>query len=371
MRSVLGFVTKATILAAMAMGCSPQTYLAVMPGVLNDPSNRTLRREILAFGTGSLCKELMKRSAPLKLLDDDPTIGRFYPRQCNIETLENGDLYVQFSGTGYAWSNLTKRIGFNANAAIEYDQDFKLDGSTMYIYFRPRATTAKRFELIMTEASLLPGLPVLPGGSPQGFTNQIGEGLLAHELGRGFTVIRESDGTASFSLGLLAPGEKPAEPYVRTQDNRLLHMNERLEIHQGQRDFAGPFEVPDSGQALFLTMVVEGAPSVDVLVYHRAVGDQWLATYIGSAQAGPPPGPALMDEVLGAAPAPPPTQAGFMPNMPPLQPTPWRRMVRLQKGAYYVVIDNTKTAGRSSPPEVALDDRAALVSLAVELGSAP
>jgi hypothetical protein len=46
-------------------------------------------------------------------------------------------------------------------------------------------------------------------------------------------------------------------------------------------------------------------------------------------------------------------------------------MIRVPKGAYYVVLDNTSTAGKSAPPTTALDDRAALVSLAVELGDAP
>ena len=45
---------------------------------------------------------------------------------------------------------------------------------------------------------------------------------------------------------------------------------------------------------------------------------------------------------------------------------PWKG--KLPKGAYYVVIDNTATAGRTQPGGALLDDRAAMVSLAVELG---
>jgi hypothetical protein len=351
------------------IGCSAQTYLAVMPGVLNDPSNRTLRRELLGFGTGSLCKEMMQRSIPMKLREDDPTIGRFYPRKCNVETLDNGDLYIQFSGAGFAWSNLTKRIGFSASAAIEYDQDFRLDGSTMYVYFRPAATTQKKFELGMTEAGNLPQNPLgpfLPGGSAQGFANQIGEGLLEHEIGRGFTVVRESDGSVQFSVGILQPGEKPNAPYARNGQKRLVYVNERIEVHSAQRDFVGPLEVPDDDMALYLTMQVEGAPTIDVLVYHRAIADGWLESYLTAPVAGAPPGVPLLDEVVSAS-GGLPGQSG----VPQPGARPFRRMVRVPKGAYYLVLDNTATAGRSSPPTALMDDRAALVNLAVELGDAP
>ena len=346
------------VLATLVSACTPQAYIAIMPGVVNNPANRTLRREILAFGTGSLCKELLKRSVPLKLRDEDPTLGRFFPKTCKIEPLENGDLYVQFAGFGYAWSNLTKRLSFSASAAIQYEQDFRLDGSTMYIYFKPAATTAKKFELKMVEQAALPTSPVtplFPGGDARSFMSQIGEGMLAREIGRGFTVIRESDGTASFGVGLLAVGERPLAPYERKDDARLLYVNEAIEIHQEQRDYVGPIEVPDKGMALYLTMSVTGAPAVDLLVVPRQIGDPWLDQYTTVPQAGGPPGAPILDETVN------------------LDPTGrlTKRLVRVPKGSYYVVLDNTTTAGRSSPPQTALDDRAALVSLGIELGDAP
>lgn len=345
-------------LATLLSACTPQAYIAIMPGVVNNPANRTLRREILAFGTGSLCKEVLKQSIPLKLRDEDPTLGRFFPKTCKIEPLENGDLYVQFAGFGYAWSNLTKRLSFSASAAIQYEQDFRLDGSTMYVYFKPAATTAKKFDLKMVEQSVMPASPVaplFPGGDAKSFMNQIGEGMLAREIGRGFTVIRESDGSASFGVGLLPVGERPLAPFERRDDARLLYVNEAIEIHQEQRDYVGPLEVPEKGMALYLTMSVTGAPSIDLLVVPRALGDAWLDQYAASPQAGPAPGPAVLDETVT------------------LDPTGklTKRLVRVPKGSYYVVLDNTASAGRSSPPQTALDDRAALVNLGIELGDAP
>jgi hypothetical protein len=350
------------VLLSAGSACDPQSLIAIMPGVVNDPANRTLRRELLAFGTGSLCKELMKRSIPLKLRDEDPSIGRFFPRQCKLEPLQNGDLYIQFSGVGYAWSNLTKRVGFTASAAVQYEQDFRLDGSTMYIYFKPATTTAKKFELGLVEQQALPQTPVtplFPGGNAQGFMSQIGEGLMAREIGRGFTVIRESDGSAAFGVGLLPVGERPAAPYERRTDERLLYVNENIEIHQEQRDFVGPIELVDDDMAIYVTMSVTGAPAVDVLLYPKNVADPWLHAYLTVGPAGAAPAPPMFEETVAS----------------PTSPVPGlklhKRLIRARKGSYYLVLDNTSSAGRHVPQAAALDDRAAMVSLAVEIGDAP
>ncbi len=355
--------TAALALVASLSSCSPQSYLAVMPGVINDPQNRTLRRELLSFGTGNLCKEIMQRNVPLKLSPDDPALGRFYPQKCAVESLQNGDLYIQFAGMGYAWSNLTKRVGFNANAAVQYDQDFRLDGSTMYVYFRPRAVSASKFEQVMVEGGALPNTPIspiLPGNSAQDFVNRVGEGLLAFELGEGFTVIRESDGTAMFSPGMLPVGERPLEPFERKQRSRTLITNERVEVHEGQRDFVGPIEVPDSGSAIYLTVTVEGTSAIDVQVHQRPMVDAWLLQYVSTKGTAPPPGAPLLDEtVMSGASSPVPNASGNV----------FRRRLVVPRGSYFVVLDNTNTAGKSNPPAQALDDRAALVGLAIEVGS--
>ena len=47
------------------------------------------------------------------------------------------------------------------------------------------------------------------------------------------------------------------------------------------------------------------------------------------------------------------------------------RTLALPPGYYYLVLDNTASAGRTSPPNAANDDRAALVSYAIEIGDAP
>ncbi len=329
-----------------------QTSLAVMPGIVNDPGNLSLRRGIFSFARGQICREVQKRSLPLKLREEDPATGRFFPMSCAAQELATGNLFLQFGGYGYAWTNITKRIGFDASAAVEYDHDFLMDDSTMYIYFRERSTSATTFGSRLVE--LPPQAPTvgLPGGSPQGFLDTVGAAILKKEISRGFTVIRDPDGSVDFGLGIVEKGKRPASPYAGEKNGKLVLANERIEVHQGQRDHAGPFEVKGKGQALSLSVAVDGAPAVDVIVVHRGVGDAWLVQYTTTVALGPPPAPPVLDE---------PVTSGMV----------WRRTLPLPAGQYYVVFDNTAAAGRTAPPTTAGDDRAALVSYAVEVGSAP
>jgi len=114
----------------------------------------------------------------------------------------------------------------------------------------------------------------------------------------------------------------------------------------------GPFEVDSEGRALFLTVGVDGAEGVDVMVVPRDAGEQWLSLYIHQPMTTPPAYPPLLADVA-------------------LSAQPYRKMLPVAKGRYYLVIDNTATAGRLSPPANLFDDRAALVNYAVELGDAP
>lgn len=341
----------ALCLALLGPACG-QGALGVLPGVVNDPGNLSLRRAILSFATSRLCGDMQKRSVPLRLRDDDPITGRFYPTSCSAQELANGHLFVQFGGGGVVWTNLTKRMSFDASAAIEYEHDFLMDGDTMYVYFRQRSTTAASFTTKLVEqpaAVSVGGVSLAQGGA---YADALGAQLLKTELARGFTVIRDEDGAVQFGLGIVERGERPRSPYERRDNGKLLLANERTEVHQNQRDYIGPLEIEDSGQAATITVAVEGAPGVDLLLVPRGLGEQWLHAYVTQAAPTPPPAPPLLDE---------PIHAG----------APWRRTVPLPKGQYYLVIDNTASAGRTQPTTFALDDRAALVSYAVEVGDAP
>jgi hypothetical protein len=354
----LGIVLVAV--AALGASCG-QVGLSILPGVVNDPENRTLRREVFRFATSQLCPELLNRSIPLKLRDEDPSIGRFYPTRCSVHELANEkNLFVQFGGHGYAWTNVTGRMGFEANAAVEYDHDFLMEGSTMYVYFRKRHIQDSAFTPLSVERGSGPvaGVASVIGADLNAVANDVGQRVLESQLARGFTVVRKSDGSASFSLGVLERGQTPFAPFGRGESDWPLLANDRLELHHGQVDVTGPYTV-DKGQALWVTAIVEGAPAVDLLVVTRPMADPWLAAY--ERQPAPPylPSP-IVDDVLVATAA--------VPGRPAV---PYRRPFPLPPGQYYLVFDNSALGGRTSPEPHANDDRAALVSYAVQLGDPP
>lgn len=345
----------ATALAAGATSCTSQSIATMVPGVVNASSNRSLRRDLLSFGTKTLCAELLKRSVPLRLRNDDPNTGRFFVRTCALkEQPSTGNLLFQLSGVGYGWSNLTKRIGFETSATVEYDQDFRVEDDKLYLYFRPAQPPQQQFTLKMAErVETAPFGPLIAVGSPTEFAQNLGQSLLLHELERGFTVVRESDGSTDFSLGLVRPGVMGATGFYRNDTPRTVLANETIEVHANERDFAGPFEVTSDSEALFLSMTLEGTTAVDILVYQRSQGDVWLQQYFQETAPTAPPTPPIFDDTVNA---------GML----------YRRLVRVPKGQYYVVIDNTGSAGRTPPLVLAADDdRAAYVSLAVERGDAP
>ena len=351
--AALRFVAMVLIASSLLGASCGQDFLSVMPGVVNDPKNLSLRRGILSYGQSSLCAEMQRRSVPLRLREGEPAIGRFYPTACFAQQLANQNLFVQISGYGYAWTNLTKRMAFEANGAVEYDHDFQMDGSTMYVYFRQKTTSAVSFKTGLIEqpaTAVVSNMPALPGGAS--FADTFGNQILKNEIARGFTVIRDDNGAVEFGLGLIEKGKRPFSPYRVRDSGRVLYANDRTEIHQNQREYAGPFEVVGDDSALYITAQVEGAPAVDVLVVHRGTGDQWLQTYTKQIAPTPLSGLPSLDEPVAAGPV-------------------WKRVVRLPPGLYYVVFDNTAGAGRTAPTTYAYDDRAALVSYAVEMGDAP
>ena len=329
-----------------------------MPGVVNDSGNRSLRRAILRFGIDQYCKELTHRGTPLTLQDGDPVMGRFFARTCNSQEMDNGDVFIQFAGQGYVWTNVTWRAGFDAGGAIQYNQDFLMDGSTMYAYFRTRTITSTSFNTIQLERGGGTGTAMFGGTA-----NQVAKQVVDQQLARGFTVIRDSDGIVDFSLGIIEKGQKPNKPFAMRGSDRAMLLNERTEVHGNQLDFLGPFQIDSDGRALYLTSVVDGVPAVDVFVVRKETGDIWLEQFI--KQPGVPAIPAqhlpLMQDVIATR-------------------VQWQKTVPLAKGYYYVVIDNSSSVGNVAPPAVAQNlltgvlpspPPAALVNFAVQLGDAP
>jgi hypothetical protein len=319
-------------------GCG-QGALGLLPGVINDPQNHSLRRDILAYGKTRVCDELRSRSMPLRFRDEDPIAGRFFPVTCASRDLPNGDVYVQFAGRGYVWTSMSQRLGFEASSAIEYDTDFLLDGSTMYVYFRPRAGSPPAFATRFVEAPQAALFSGLLGG--QGMTNGFGAQVMQGQLTRGFTVIRDESGSVELAPGVVPRGSRPTEAFRDLDRSRWVLANERSEVRARQRDFVGPFDVPP-GKKLGLIVSVDGAPAVEVVLVPRDAGEAWLLAYTGQAALTPPPALPLLDEVVPAG-------------------SVHRRSLAVAPGAYYLVLDNTRPGPATS------GNLAAVVSYALAL----
>ena len=324
-------------------------------GVINDPANKSLRFDILKFGLDTFCGEMLKGGAPLKFGDDEPVVGRFFAESCDSQVLDDDarkSFVVQYAGKGYAWTNVTARIGFSSRGVIEYATDFQLHDGAMYVYFRPRVIDGAAFQATLVESALAQGGLAVAGVNP----NELGKHIVESQLRRGFTVIREgSTGATDFALGIVPVGERPFKPFEVRRTAKHILANERTEVHAGQQDYVGAFEVTDSNQALYLTVAVDGTPNADVLVVPKPVGDTALDQYLRNAggAALQPVGSALLDDTA--------TQGGGL----------WQRFVNVEPGRYYVVIDNSTKLGRSAPDTSAKDDAAAKVDYLVLVGDRP
>ena len=329
------------------------SFTAVGCPCVDDTINSSpwLRWKIFAaFGAGRLCAEMTKRGAPLRLADGTPVIGRFYPSACQSVTNDDRQtVTLQFSGDGYAWTPITKRMSFSNAALVEYKPDFNKDGGTVYVWFRPVNIPPPTFQVGFVEQPVV-GLAtaLTPIGT---FANLFGQQIVSSELGRGFTVIHESAGD-DFAMGILKAGERPAHPYDAHGGDRVIFLNETAEVHSNTLDFLGPFEIDSKGRMLFVKIRSTGI-ALDVAVMTRAAGDTWRRQYQNNPGVPLPPSQPIVSGVVG-----PDADVD--------------RSVALPQGQYYVVIDNSPYVGQVAPPPAGpLFDPVARVSYLISMGDAP
>jgi hypothetical protein len=322
-------------------------------GTINEPENLTMRRSLLRKAMGDVCQQMTQRNAPLRLQPDTPVIGRFYPQQCASKDDEQGGLYLQFAGFGYGFTNLTRKLTFTSSGAALYHYDFRVreDGKCdIYAYFRPVRVDASDFRVNRIELGVASMLNQLTQVG-----DNFGKQLVSGKLTEGFTVISydASDTDVDFSLGIVPVGQPPFHPYAVHGADKATYESERTEVHQNERDFIGPIPVDGSGRAIFITAQMDGAPAIDVMVVRKEEGDASLRLYFDYPQTGPLAAPPMTDDVL---------QAG----------SEMKRAVSVPPGMYYVILDNSASAGRVSPPPpgAAFDDRAAVVNYLIQVGDA-
>lgn len=318
-------------------------------GVVNDPENKSLRFDILKFGLDRFCEEMLKTGTPLKLSDSEPVLGRFFADSCQSQVIDDEtrkSFVLQYTGKGYAWTNVTGKMGFTSRGLVEYAPDFQLSDGALYVYFRPKAVDAAAFQLTSVDSGLVGVAAAAATVNP----DELGRHVVDSQLKRGFTVIRYgSDGRTDFGLGFVAKGQKPFKPFEITTETKRILSNERTEVHLQTQDFVGPLSVTETGEALYVTLEVDGAPSVDYQIVPKALGDAMLDRFVRAAGPCPTLGPPLFE---GTA------EQGTRTHQP----------VPVPVGQYFLVLDNSSVLGRSQPPIGAAGDHAARVDYAVMVG---
>jgi hypothetical protein len=300
------------------------------------------------FGASRMCPEMLKTGLPLRLQNGQPAVGRFFPAQCSYAVDEGRHtVAVSFAGTGYGYMTPAKRIGFSVSGTVELRPGIQLAGDKAYVFGQfNRIIAGPTFNVAYIENPVVDVAANLPGiGS---VANLFGNQVIAGELTRGFTVVNSDKGN-DFALGILTPPQMPTHPFDTTTSDRYTFANETVEIHQNERDYLGPFEVPEAGKTLFLTLSNQG-PALDVMVVPKYVGDSWRDQYQRGMLAPPP----------GAVIAGGPLQANMSDS----------RRYALPQGSFYVVLDNTSAAGLVNPPAsiIPLADAMSRVSYVAQLG---
>lgn len=345
------------IVTAGLVGCAtkqsgtPSSITVLGPGIINDPTNKSLRFDILKFGIGTFCSEMLKRGLALRLSDDHPVAGRFFGRDCGSEVNEREAMRtftLKFSGLGYAWSNVTGRVGFEVSAALEVRPDFQIAADrSMYVYFRTRRFETSQMKIVLVESQMARGAAALTGTDP----DRIAREILEAQVGRGFTVIRtDKSGQLDYSIGLMHLGQRPFHPFdVVSPDPTLA--NERTEVHSGQQDYLGGFNVVGNDKALSIALKVDGAPSISLAIVSAAAARQLVDDYVHK------PGAAPLNE--------PPR---FMQSV--AYGSLWKQTVPLSEGTYFLLLE--RAPGLDTPPRLAVgDDRAAKVDTLVQVVNAP
>lgn len=302
------------------------------------------------FGASQLCPKLLERGVGLRLTPGGNVVGRFFPDHCEQQLDEARHLVrLTFGGTGYAWTPIAGRIGFAVDTAVDYAMDFQLADDAVYVWGR---TTQLPMAPVFRVGSIENKVVDWANRTPAGYlTSAFGSQLAQGQLASGFTVVRGDHGD-EFSLGILSPPARPVRTFAPSGANRIVLLDERIEVHPQQLDFLGPFEITKAGQALYLRLHNAGGP-VDLLAYPLGDADRWRSALQLGAPPGPPPGWPLAASVI----------------------LPGEQQLRLPlpPGRYSLVVEHGTRAGVAMPAFNVLQGLgagSAVLGVLVELGDA-
>jgi hypothetical protein len=342
------------VIGVSGAGCASceragQGVISLMGGTINDPANKSLRRGMLAFGLDRACTEMMAKPAGLREgvetngAATNPVNGRFFAKTCALTTADDGDAILSFSGTGWSWASGVRKITFDASAVVRFDQDFLMSGDDLYGYLRTKDVSTPQVTIKVIEST-----PIAIADKLTGFGERYARALLTEKLRNGMTVRRRKSGETDFRAGIVELGTWPTLAYATPSGAPIF--NDRAEVHEQQRDFIGPIDVPDDSSMAVAALRLDGAESINVLVIDDPTEKTWVDQYLTIADATLPPTRPLQQLVARQG-----TDMNLqLPN----------------KGRYWIVLDNTSTiAGGVAPPGHLLDDRAAVVSYAVAVGA--
>jgi hypothetical protein len=298
------------------------------------------------FGASKICPEMLKRGVPLKLPQlGNASVGRFFPNQCFVQVDDvHKAIVMSASGTGYVGLPITRRVGFYVGMTVEYLPDFRLESDSTYVWGRfSRFIAAPDLRIVGVENPVVNLATRTPAGD---VATVIANGLVASEIGRGFTVVRQDDGD-DFTLGHLEPPQKPPRQFKSGEDHVVL-ASDLTQVQGQSRDYLGPIEIASRNTALFLRAKVDGAPLAYAIV-ERSVGETWRRAYEGALPMAGPPGSLMGRGTLGIG----ETSLRF-----PLEP-----------GTYYVVVEN-QAAAPFAPLGVPLPvpEQPAYLSYSLEVG---
>ena len=161
----------------------------------------------------------------------------------------------------------------------------------MYLYFRTKHIAATSFQAGHDRKPAPPTWPV--AGARAASPNKFGRQVVAEELTRGFTVIREPDGTRRFGLGIIEKGKDALSPVPNPRQGKVARSpTSASRSTPGSASSSAPSKSIRRASRFSSPLGVDGAEAVDLLVVPKDTGDQWLSLYIHQPRTTPPPLPA-------------------------------------------------------------------------------